>query len=1024
MASISYTTQSTFNGIEASAANPCPLCDSDRWCFHLGEDAATCGKIDSPPRGWIKTGIAKDGRGIFAKEGSRRHRHHGFPNPEEILPLALNPKTDSPQWVTLSTVGTSSEQQIEYLYPDPITGEPLGKVVRKQWTDRRAVYGRNGQDTKEIKPWHWAQPSYPDMGDGWWSDRGKGEREYSYKWSLYRQSEVKDAISSGTADVVFYVAGEQAVETARELGLTAFCNQGGEGSYIQEIVDFLSANKPKLFVIWRDNDETGTKTSNKLLKACTSSRIPSVVLEPENIWLDMPNKGDIYNVVTHSGMERSEIIQRLEAEIHRAILQRSGELDSAEQKGKKPPKPAAIARELAEKYRHELAWHTGVKLWYRYGAKIPGIWSELPDEAVNAIVIAALESRPEIAGDYSFPFVSHTVSLMKAYLQVHEWNETPGLVPLRDGVLELATGKLLPHAPGYRLLWCLPYTWKDRAIGCQPLQDWLLAAMKGDPALVEVLRAYLKAVVTGRQDLQRYLECIGPGGAGKGTYMRLAMALVGAENTAVTTLEQLEKNRFETSGIYGKRLLLITDSERYGGEVSVLKAITGGDPVRYERKNVQQCKPYVPTCMVIVAANESVQSGDYTSGLERRRLTVPFIHQVKPEARRDLDAEFKPYLPGLLAWVLSMPDEQVTALVRNTSSTVHSLAKLKAETLIETNPMAEWLDTCIVHDPATKTYVGVAKRDKDKDSPNSYLFDYRWLYANYCEYSASTGSKPVSVRRFSPLLHDLCVNQLKLAGVFKGRDNQGAYFQGLAIRNCNEHDGSPRPITGNDTPLDGLPNGGGGSSRQGDGLVMAGDGLVTAETPTSDGSDGSDGKFQTDFQVEEKSETQKSEINFLGAEVGIEASNPSQSPEVHSQMELQPSLVSSPTHPQSITIHHNTPLIHHLPSSANPSKSTAPSPSAVAAQILQCQTWVAAVAAMDAVTVAINQERAVVFHRVVKKYLSRDERQHLVRLLAAHIRQFPQDHNAYNWLPNSSRKLKQKAMAQVFGSKSGLARSN
>ena len=1014
-----YTSTITFsakNGIEASGSNPCPLCNSDRWCFHLSEDAAICGKTDSPSSGWFKVGTAKDGRSIFAREGSRRHRHRDLPNPEEILPLTLNPKTDSPQWVTLSTVGTESEQQIEYPYPNPETGEPLGKVIRKQWTDRRAVYGSNGRETKEIRPSHWAKPAHPDMGDGWWSDRGKGLE----KWSLYREAEVRDAIASGAADVVFYVAGEQAVETARQLGLTAFCNQGGEGSYIQEIVDFLSANKPKLFAVWRDNDNAGAKASNKLLKACASSAIPCVVLEPENIWLDLPQKGDIYNVVTESGMEQPEIIKRLEIEIHRAILQRQNELDHAKQKGKKPPKPAAIARELAEKYRQQLAWHTGVKLWYRYSAKTEGIWSDLPDEAVNAIVIAALESRPDIAGDYSFPFVSHTASLMKAYLQVHEWNETPGLIPLQDGVLELATGKLLPHAPGYRLLWCLPYAWKDRAIGCQPIQDWMLAAMKGDRVLVEVLRAYLNAVVTGRVDLHRYLECIGPGGTGKGTYMRAAMALIGAENTAVTTLEQLEKNRFETSSIFGKRLLLITDSERYGGEVSVLKAITGGDPVRYERKNVQQCKPYIPNCMVIVGANEAVQSGDYTSGLERRRLSIPFIHQVKAAERRDLNAEFKPYLPGLLAWVLEMPNEQVTDLLRDTSNAVHSLARWKAETLIETNPMADWLDGCIVVNPAAKTYVGVAKRDKDKDSSNSYIYIDRWLYANYCEYSAATGSKPVSVRRFSPLLNDLCVNQLKLAGVSKGRDNQGAYFQGLMIRNPDFHNGWSRPITGDDDPPNKPPGGGGGSPNpspppSGDGLVMDSDVLVTAETLISDGSDGSDGIFQNNSQIEKESETLTQKTNSIEPGVGIEASNPSPQPATDNQQGFQPSQVSSPIHHQSVTNHHSAPQ-----GDAAKEDVTVPSPQQLAALILGCKTWVAVVEQIDAVSAATNKARDVVFEILMKMYLSEGDRQHLVSLLAAHVRLFPQDKNAYAWLPGSCWKLKKKAISLAYKNEAGV----
>lgn len=898
-------------GTEASRANPCPLCNSEKWCFHLNEDAVVCGKTDHAPLDWVKTGEATDGRGIFAHEGSQKRQRGSLPNPEEILPLALDPKTDSPQWTTLCTIGTESERQVEYLYPDTETGEPLGKVLRKEWSDRRAAYGRSQKETKEIRPWHWQEPYHQNQsGKGWWSDRGKGQR----KWPPYKEAEVRDAITSGAADTVFFVAGEQAVEAARSLGLTAFCNQGGEGCYLQDMVNFLRTNKPKLFVIWPDNDDKGVRSSAKLLKACTKAGIPAIVIEPENIWLDMPNKGDIYDVVTKSGMDNSEIIEQLEIEISRALLERQTDLNQEQQKGKKPPKPAAIARELAEKYRHELAWHTGLKLWYRYSAKITGVWSDLPEESVNLLVIAHLESNPVTAGDYSFPFVSHIVNLMKAYLQVPEWHETPGLIPLQDGVLELATGKLLSHAPGYRLLWCLPYSWEGRAIGCQPIQDWMLAAMKGSSTQVEVLRAYLNAVVTGRLDLHRYLECIGPGGTGKGTYTRLAMALVGAENTTVTTLDQLERNRFETAGIFGKRLLMITDSERYGGEVSVLKAITGGDPIRYERKNVQQTKPFMPSCMVILAANEPVQSSDYTSGLERRRLTIPFIHQVKPDERRDLDGEFRPYLPGLLEWVLAMPSDQVTALVRNTSSSVRSLAKWKAESLLETNPMAEWLDFSIVLDPNAKTYVGVAKRDKANDSQYSYLFTDKWLYAGYCEYSTSTGSKPVSGRRFSTLLHDLCVNQLKLEGISKGRDSQGAYFQGLAIRHLD--DDRPRPITGDDNPPDEPPNNGGGGSssppqpKPSDGLAAGSDGKVTAETRTSDGSDGSDGNFPT--QLKSKSEIELQPVKTVSKEPEYQNLPSLLSPTAETQQGQDLQSSSKPP-----LTNHNSSVIHHDPSPAN-----------------------------------------------------------------------------------------------------------
>jgi phage/plasmid-associated DNA primase len=950
------------NGIEASATNPCPLCDSDHWCFHINSDAVLCGKSDRAPSGWVRTGEAKDGRGIFAREGRSRQRG-SLPSPEEILPLTLDPKTDSPQWVTLSTVGSESEQLIEYLYPDPETGEPLGKVDRKQWSDRRPVYGRSGRDTKEIRPQHWVEPHHPNQGDkGWWSDRGKGSK----LWSLYRQAEVRDAIASGAAEVVFYNPGEQGIEVARQLGLTNFCNQGGEGSYVQEIVNFLIANKPKLFVICPDNDETGRKSADKLLKACIKAGIPAIAIELTNLWADLPEKGDIYNIVHSSGMNADQIIEQLEIEISRALLVRQNEPVSPSN-GKKPPKPAAIARELAERYRHELAWNTQLKLWYRYSAKIFGVWSEIPDEAVNAIVIAALESRADIAGQYSFPFVSHTVSLMKAYLQVHEWHETPGLIPLEDGVLGVASNKLLPHAPGHRLLWCLPYSWSGRAIGCQPVIDWMLEAMKGHSDRVNVIRAYLKAVVTGRTDLQRYLELIGCGGSGKGTLTTgIAMALVGAENTAVTTLRQLQENRFETAGIFGKRLLLITDSERYGGEVSVLKAITGGDPIRYERKNVQQCKAFMPTCMVIVAANEPVISSDYTSGLERRRLTLPFTHQVKPEERRDLQKEFKPYLPGLLAWVLAMPDEQVNELLLNTANTVRSLASSKAEALIETNPMAEWLDACIVTDSTAKTYVGVAQRDKSTGSTNTYLFTDKWLYASYCEYSAATGSKAVSVRRFSTLLHDLCVSQLKLDGINKGRDSKGAYFEGLAIR--FEDDDRDRPISFSSPP------------PKSDGLKTQSDGLVTDETLGSDGSDGSDGLFLSNTK----------EVNLFDEALEKQKeNNSSETNEICHHCHHNPSLPTIPavTNPSPELI--DSSLTHH-----NPVPEESIIPESLAEKLNFCPTWSAALELIDDAAAQLGKKRGGILKTLFNRCFNQRDRIRFIAILDLHILHNPSDERA------------------------------
>ncbi|NER81579.1 MAG: hypothetical protein F6K42_18845, partial [Leptolyngbya sp. SIO1D8] len=274
---------------EANRQTPCPLCGHDHYCFliqglegHI--DKIVCQWTDEAPEGWDRTGTTKDGRGIFSRRGARQKRKH-FP---DIVELKIEHRGDIPEWkdhlldmrgerLPLQRFGKVQELAIEYLYPDPNSQQPLGKVVRRQWTDRRRAYSE-GRKTKHVRPWHWVH----DPEGGWWSDRGKGDKP----WSLYREKEVKEAIHRG--EVVFAVAGEQAVECYRQLGLTATTCQGGEANF-RQIVDRLKdafevARAEKLnslLVVHPDNDITGeNQFGTQLINTAQSYKIPAVAIEP------------------------------------------------------------------------------------------------------------------------------------------------------------------------------------------------------------------------------------------------------------------------------------------------------------------------------------------------------------------------------------------------------------------------------------------------------------------------------------------------------------------------------------------------------------------------------------------------------------------------------------------------------------------------------------------------------------------------------------------------------------------------
>jgi putative DNA primase/helicase len=313
------------------------------------------------------------------------------------------------------------------------------------------------------------------------------------------------------------------------------------------------------------------------------------------------------------------------------------------------------------------------------------------------------------------------------------------------------------------------------------------------------------------------------------------MALVGCDNVFVTELKYLETNRFETAHIAGKRLVLITDSERYGGPVSVLKALTGQDAIRWEQKYHKHQRSFTAEAMVMVAANEPIQSSDYTSGLERRRLTVPFRHRPNASkrllefARGEPGGLFAPYLAGVMNWVLAMPEVEMTRLLVRTREAVPSMQQSWTQTLLDTNPLAEWANTSLIHEPKARTNVGVVKKS---DYSHSYQYEDVWLYPNYHAYTEATGHKPVSQRRFSGLLEDLCQSQLRLEGVAHGRDVQGAHFTGLRLR--QHHETAALLITEAYAPP--LTEAGAGDGS---------DGSLTAKTRADDGSDGSDGYLES-----------------------------------------------------------------------------------------------------------------------------------------------------------------------------------
>jgi putative DNA primase/helicase len=465
-------------------------------------------------------------------------------------------------------------------------------------------------------------------------------------------------------------------------------------------------------------------------------------------------------------------------------------------------KPSEAAQILKTELGN-LAFRSDLGQFWRYENNL---WTAVPDEIVQSLVQKAVDSA---CFGYAADYISGIIKLLKGACAERKWASDKNLLPFQNGVLNLTTRELMPHSAAHRLTWQVPYEYCPTA-KCEPIVDWLRWTQSHDEGRVLALLAFLRAVLLGRSDVQRFVELIGPGGTGKSTFMTLAIALVGLENTHATSFRAIEENRFESALLHGKRFVYFTDSERWGGGMGMLKRITGGDPIPFERKYRNAEQAFVFEGMVGVAANEPIKSSEYTSGLFRRAVPIPFTRKPEAEDVRVLIersgdrmvGEFAECLPGLVNLLLDMSDETMLQYLQQTSKFVPSLQHESLDNLIAVNPMAAWFDECCVVDLEAKTNVGNATkiRKTEGESGNTDSWDEwensdKWLYASYCEFCQRSGYKPQGVRNFGDLLLDLCLHQLKIAGIDKGRNSSGAYVSGIALRNEDNVD-LPRPVTG------------------------------------------------------------------------------------------------------------------------------------------------------------------------------------------------------------------------------------
>lgn len=402
------------------------------------------------------------------------------------------------------------------------------------------------------------------------------------------------------------------------------------------------------------------------------------------------------------------------------------------------------AKVVAEHLRDKLAFDSESKSWLTWTGNH---WKATQDTDKTISLVATIVDKGCGSKGYQQVYLNAIVRQMQLTGVLKRSKRPVNVVPFKNGLLDIGTVELKPATPEYSTDWILPHDY-DETAECNNIQSWLLAAVDHDWDTYNLLRAWLAALIRG-MPLQYILMLIGRGGSGKGVFQRLAVKMIGEANTATSTLSNLENNRFETAKHHGKSLALINEAGRFGGQLNMLKAMSGRDHIPLEIKHQQQNASFIYGGLFLLATNDDIASSD--SGLERRRIAVRFSKLVTADERKDWqqrggeESILHEEIPGLIRWLLQMPVDDIHRAFENLPERVVEENQLGMRA---GSSVADWMfDECFL-DPEVENQMGQYKAGEES---SDHLYP---AYRIWCEQS---GRRNVAANRFKSELYDIAL---------------------------------------------------------------------------------------------------------------------------------------------------------------------------------------------------------------------------------------------------------------------------
>lgn len=340
-----------------------------------------------------------------------------------------------------------------------------------------------------------------------------------------------------------------------------------------------------------------------------------------------------------------------------------------------------------------------------------------------------------------------------------EFDQHKYLFNVENGVIDLKTGKLLPHNRDLKITKISNVTFDEKA-ECPNWLAFLDQIFLGDKELIDYMQRLIGYSLTGDISEQIMMFLVGNGSNGKSTFINTIKNLMGEYGKQANSETFIKKRdggvNNDIARLVGARFVSAIESEE--GEKlseSFVKQITGGEPVlaRFLR---QEYFEFTPEFKVFFTTNHKPVIGGIDEGIWRRVKLIPFNLNL-PAHKRDkkLSEKLSLEMSGILNWAIEGCLKWQQDGLKEPKVVAEATGKYKEDMDI----LGPFLNEVCFTDPNNEAITIEAKQ----------------LYNTYDNWCFQTGERTLGNRSFYRMLETKGFKKIK------GTGNK-TYFTGITLK--------------------------------------------------------------------------------------------------------------------------------------------------------------------------------------------------------------------------------------------------